>query len=160
MTLIPLLSGSIYDQALTFLGGVLLVNQEYTHQANFIMEFTVNTLPGSGGIMLSFRAQDANNRWALYITAAGNIYLYEYVTGSPTSRASASGAVSNGSRVTVAATDETITAYVDGTQAWTYTSAANFKTETTGKIVSLSSGAEIANLYLWLYAASILGALT
>ena len=46
----------------------------------------------------------------------------------------------------ITAVDETITGYADNSEAWSYGSAANFKTETAGELDSLGTGGAVDDL--------------
>lgn len=123
------------------------LNDTWTHEADFWKEFTITTLPTTS-INLQFRIQDANNNWWLEITSAGNIVLYEEVSGSPVARGSAAGALLGGERLVIVTDDETITVYYDSSEAFSYSSAVNFKTKTDGKCV-LNDGGDIDNLIVY-----------
>jgi len=119
----------------------------FTHEADFICEFTVDTLPDPGPLHIWFRKQDVSNYWRLTITDSGYCRLWENVGGSFINRANG-GSASTNSRVVIVADNETITCYVDDVEGHSYSSAVNFKTETSGEIETLGGGA-ISNLITW-----------
>ena len=85
----------------------------------------------------------------IYIDTNGDLRLYEYVSGAPAQRANAAGVCANGQRITIIFENETIKAFTDGALRWTYSSAANFKTETTGQLYSQGTGGAASNLLSW-----------
>lgn len=116
----------------------------FVHTADTLIEFTLTTMPSSGNIDIRFRKQDGSNYWYLRITAAGALSLIEVHPGIDV-RATAAGVLSGGEKITLKVNNETITGYYNGTQAWSYASATNFKTATTGEINSLGTGGAITN---------------
>lgn len=126
-----------------------IATDTFTHEADCLIEFTVDTLPSAGNyIVIYFRIQDANNKWYILIDN-GSLRFYEIVSGSPTLRGEALSVLSNGVRIVAICDDETITFYYNNTQAFSYASAVNFKTETDGEISQLAGGAVISNLITW-----------
>ena len=114
------------------IAGAVAAGTAFTHEADCTIEFEVTTLPSAGGIAFAFRVEDDENKWYLSIDSAGNIVLYEEVNDGLTARGSSLAAVANGNRIVVIAEDEVIRVYVDNALEITYSSAANFKTETSG----------------------------
>lgn len=98
---------------------------------------------------LRFRRQDDNNCWAIIIDASGNTSLFEVVAGVYTLRASGGATAGGGARFVWVCDGETITGYVSNVQVWTYASAANFKTQTTGNVFTIATGATIQDLKTW-----------
>jgi len=122
----------------------------FVHEADCIIEFTVDTVASSGEIVVFFRVQDSSNYWACWITDSGTLYLRECVAGSLTNRGNTSGGfVANGERVVIICDDETVTIYGNNTQAFSYSSAANFKTETAGELDSLGTGGVVSDIITW-----------
>lgn len=127
-----------------------IVTDTFTHEADCIIEFTVDTLPPiSKYHVMGFRAQDSNNYWQASIYSDGTLHLVEIVSAGGTIRASASMALSGGERIVIICDDETITGYYDNTQAWSYSSASNFKTETNGLFVVTGGTLDFSNLITW-----------
>jgi hypothetical protein len=163
MPLLPLLAArTVYDDAITRLLGSRSAGDTFTHPADFIMAYTITTVPSAGGINVEFRYQDATNYWMVQVWNDGTFKLFDRVAGTFTQRAIAAGGgvVSAGMQIVVAANDETITGYYGTTQGWTYTSAASFKTETDANVDSLGTGGVLSDLYLWPYSAGTLAELT
>lgn len=125
--------------------GSVLAGATFTHEADFFLEFTVTTLPTANNIDCFFRVQDADNYWIARVTSGGTLDLIEVVATAPTSRGSG-GTVTDGERIVITAVDETITGYADNSEAWSYGSAANFKTETAGELDSLGTGGAVDDL--------------
>ncbi|RKX66638.1 MAG: hypothetical protein DRP42_02655, partial [Tenericutes bacterium] len=116
----------------------------FVHEADFTLEFDLDTLPSASGIFISLRYQDASNYWWIWIDLAGNFRLYEEVGGS-TLRAD-TGGLSGGEHIRLTANGSKISAWYDDTLAWEYESATNFATETNGEVDSLGTGGVISNL--------------
>jgi len=129
----------------TDLGAVSV--QSFTHEADFVLTCTVNTAPTAGQIEINFRIQDANNYWQLAITNT-QYQLWEYAAGAGTLRGSSS-TVAGSPAFSIGCLDETITLWSGtislGARRVYYTSAANFKTETSGEIVTLGTGGALDN---------------
>ena len=83
---------------------------------------------------IDFRRQDVDNRWYVVADAlgGGELQLQERVAGTPTQRGAST--ISAGQRLVIVLDDETIQVYADNTLKITYSSAANFKTETGGVV--------------------------
>lgn len=118
----------------------------FTHTANGVLKFTITTLPSADNVDVFFRVQDATNYWRVRINAAGDFNLDEVVAGSPTNRGTAAAALAGGEIITIVFDGETITGWYDETQAWTYASAANFKTDTSGEVDALGTGGVVSTL--------------
>lgn len=118
----------------------------FTHQADFYLEFDVDTVPNGDEIIVKFRIQDATNYWQVTVDSSGNLDLDEIASGSPTQRGTDAGNVGNGDRITIIADDDTIYVFEAGNKRITYTSATNFKTETDGEVDALGTGGAVANL--------------
>jgi hypothetical protein len=117
----------------------------FTHEADFVGEFMLDAIPSISDILIFFRYQDATHQWQLKIDTAGNFQLRENNAGIAI-RGSAAGVLSGGERITIICDDEEIRGYYDTTLAWAYSSAANFKTETSGEINSLGTGGQVSDL--------------
>jgi hypothetical protein len=120
----------------------------FAHPANTRIEYTA-ALPVSGNIDLFFRKQDATNYWRVAVGSTGNFTLLEVVAGAGTTRGTANGVMSSGHRVVIIATGSVITGYSNGVLRWTYSSASNFATATTGEISSLGTGGSISVLEVY-----------
>jgi hypothetical protein len=131
--------------------GFVTDGQVYEHEADFVMEFVMNSIPGFSEYYVIFREQDVDNHWMCWIHSDGRLRLYERVATTLFARISAvAGTVSDGDRVVIVADDETITVYVANIQKGTYSSASNFKTATSGRIdSSLSTGEVMSNLIIY-----------
>jgi len=96
-------------------------------RSDVTVQATVNLAGASNECGLVFRYQDASNFWALSGYAGdGKLYLYEVNGGATTQRAAGSAGVTSGVdfvlKVVLSGTG--ITAYKDGAQVLTYTSAS------------------------------------
>jgi hypothetical protein len=141
----PLWTGLATD----WLPGTCYAGDTFTHEADAVLEYTVDTLPSSGSISIVFRSQDSSNLWRVQINSAASCDLYEVVAGSPTYKNGAATAVSNGSRVVVICDDTTINVYVDNALKFTQSSASNFKTATAGELNSLGTGGAVSDIIAW-----------
>lgn len=137
-----------YGIATDRLAGSRSAGNTFSHEANAVIEFVVDTLPSGGQIELWFRKQDASNYWAVTVDSSGEVNLDEVVSGSATQRASlAAGSVANGERIYLWCDDETIKVFgPDGNDTITYTSAANFKTATAGELDTLGTGGAVSDI--------------
>ena len=124
--------------------GFITEGQVFVTEADFVEEFFLNALPSGGSISHIFRKQDATHNWRVDINAAGDLDLIEDDAGD-TNRINDAAGLSGGERIMVVADDETITLYRDNTQAGTYSSAANFKTETDGEWNSMGTAGLVSN---------------
>lgn len=141
-----------YGVATSVLLGPRAVNDTFTHEADCLLEFVVNALPSSGTIDVAFRRQDATHEWLVRINASGDLLLVEDNDGEVT-RSTASGVVTAGMRIVVIPVGNVINGYTDSgaaaTLRWTYSSATNFATQTSGNGNSLGTGGRISNLTTW-----------
>jgi hypothetical protein len=127
--------------------GPLQASDTFTHEADCVLRVHLAALPTAGNVQFSFREQDANNYWRINVYSTGRYRLTEVVGGTPTTRAeTGTGALSGDEWLTIIVNDEEITGYYDNTQGWTYGSAANFKTETSGEIHWFGTAGMLANL--------------
>lgn len=138
-----------YGLATNVLPGPRATNDVFTHEADCIIEFQLDSLPTASVISNWFRRQDNSNLWFLTISSAGTIQLVEYVGGGSTTRGTAVGAVSGGERIRVIANGPSIKIFHDTTLDITYSSAVNFQTETNGKIALLPAGSMVSNYITW-----------
>lgn len=129
--------------------GSVSAGTTFVHEADFVMEFTVDALPTTAnGIRAKIRAADTDNYWLVYVNQTGGLYLYEFVAGGLTARASAAAVVSAGHRIVVIAEGTTIKAYSGNTKRWEYSGATNFATETAGELNAVTGGA-VSDLITW-----------
>lgn len=137
---------SDYGIATQRIAGAVPGGQAFTHEANCHIEWTQTTLP-AGNNNIEFRRQDSNNLWDAEIYSTGDFRLYEKVAGGYMLRASAAGVVSAGDRIVIIANGTTIRGFSNNTLRWTYSSASNFQTATSG-LYSLVSGT-LSDLIAW-----------
>jgi hypothetical protein len=137
---------SNYGIATTHLQGSISAGQAFTHEADFQMEWTQTTVPSANETQNHFRQQDASNNWRTQINSTGGIELYEQVATVFTLRGSAAAVVTNGHKISVKAKAATIITYSNGVQRFSYASATNFQTATSGEVFSLGTGGAIADL--------------
>jgi len=131
------------------LSGARAPGDTFTHEANFLAEFTVTTLPSSGQIEFWFRIQDASNYWSVTVNSAGDIDLDEVVAGVPTQRGTAAGFIVAPERVLIAAEGTTIDVFDRTTRRIQYTSASNFQTETNGELDTEGTGGAVDDIVIW-----------
>lgn len=136
-----------YGLATAVLPGPRAAADTFTHEANTRISWHQVKDNTGGTAEFKFRVQDATNFWSVKIPAAGKLMLYETVAGVATLRAATSdGASVDDVQMTLELDDETITLYKDNTLQWSYSSAANFKTETSGEILSIGGDGEYSDL--------------
>lgn len=131
--------------------GTVALSTTFSHEANFLLLFTVTTLPSAGEIIVAVRQQDASNRWEIRISDAGVLRLMQVTAGSATQRGTASNVV-NGSNVFVsmlagiAYVINMTTATYFTSNYFRYASATAYATQTTGVVADLATGGVISNL--------------
>jgi len=125
--------------------GAVAQGTTFTHEADFVMRFTLTTVSSGDPIYVRFRIQDATHYWYIAISSTGGLSLWEYNAGA-INRINVAAGLSGGEVITVIADDTTIMVYYGSTQAGSYNSAANFKTETDGVLFGLGTGGAIADL--------------
>ena len=138
-----------YGIATDRLAGARTAGDTFEHEADCLIEAEIDTIPSSDQIELRFRIQDANNYWRVTIDSSGNIDLDEVVSGSPTQRGTSAGVISNSDRIVIIADDETIKVYEANNLRITYTSAANFKTATSGELETEGTGGAVSDIVSW-----------
>jgi hypothetical protein len=148
-TILPAPWNSDYGLATQQLAGARNQGDTFTHEADALIEFTVDALPTSGYSIIRFRLQDASNTWSVFIDANGGVGMEEVVNGVATGRGSAAGAVANGQRVILVTEGETIKVYANGSLAITYYSATNFKSSSSGFVYRVGAGGGISNIIAW-----------
>ena len=137
-----------YGIATQQLAGARSNGDTFTHEADCLIELTLTTLP-SDTTSINFRRQDGSNYWLLAIPSDGSILLREVISGSATTRGTAAvGSIANGQRIVIIAVGETINVFANNALKITYTSASNYKTQTSGKIY-LGTGGAISDLVTW-----------
>jgi len=129
--------------------GSVSAGTTFSHEADCLIEFTVDTLPSASGITVEFRRQDADNYWALQIFYTGAFVLWEYSGGFTSRMSLGAGTVSNGHRCVILASGTTIKIYTDNILRGTYASATNFATATAGELDALGTGGAISDLITW-----------
>jgi hypothetical protein len=140
---------SDYGLATERLAGARSDGDTFSHNADCVFEIEVTTAPTTATAIVAFRQQDASNEWRLQINTSGDLKLVELVGGAPTTRGDAAGVVSDGSRVVVVMEDDAIIGYCDDAEVWSYSSAANFKTETAGALKTVGTGAAFSDLVVY-----------
>ena len=135
--------------ATSTLDGARSAGDTFTHEADCLIEFIATTIPSGDQIEMRFRIQDATNFWQVTIDSAGDIDLDEVVAGTPTERGTAAAVIANGDRVVIIADDETIKVYEANVLRITYSSAANFKTETDGELETEGTGGSVSDIKAW-----------
>jgi len=129
--------------------GVVAEGTTFTHEADCLIDFVVTTLTTGAAQKLYFRTQDSSNGWELWIENSGQIKLYEQVAGGRTARGSKLGAVVDGERIVIICDDETISVYDNNVLSFSYASAANFKTETSGELEQAGPDGLVSDLITW-----------
>jgi hypothetical protein len=121
----------------------------FTHEADFVMEWTQTALPTAFGyqINIHFRKQDSSNYWWLFITYDGVIYLCEVVAGNVTVRGTyGAGTAIQGRRFVIVVEGKNIRIYAHHELLLWYSEATNFQTSTSGQVASLGNDGVISNL--------------
>ena len=113
----------------------------FTHSADFVSYFYVDTLPSSGTIDVQYRIS-GSDEWTVQINSSGDLLLLE----NATARITDSAVLSGGERICLVMDDDDAALYYDATQSGTYASATLNKTATSGKISSLGTGGVISRL--------------
>ena len=114
--------------------------QTYTHTANTLISFVMDTVPAGGNHIVSFRKQDANNYWYLRITGGtGAARIYTREGGVDTLRANISGAGNAGDVLEVKIEDDVATFYRNGASKTPSYTSALFASETDGAIENLGT---------------------
>lgn len=133
------------------LAGARSASDTFTHEADCLIEFEMTTIPSGSDAEIFFRVQDASNYWMIRLTTSGRLQLHEVVGGTPTQRkGTGSGVLQSGERIVIVVDDEEIKGYHDNTLGWTYSSAANFKTETSGELDTPGGGGgTISEIISW-----------
>ncbi len=131
------------------LSGSVSAGTTFTHEADCIIEFVVTDLGTAANTKIKFRQQDANNYWSISIWQTGTFRLIETIAGANTVRANGGdGTLSGGERCVIISDGSTIKGYANSTLTWTYTSATNFQSETSGK-VELNTGGVVSDIITW-----------
>ena len=134
------------------LAGSRAPGDTFTHEADCIIEFEVDALPTGGQIEVWFRIQDGTNYWCVTVDSAGNIDLDEVVASGVTQRGTSAAIVANSDRIVIIADDEEIRVY-EGANGEnlriTYSSAANFKTETDGELDTEGTAGAVSAIKSW-----------
>jgi hypothetical protein len=132
------------------LAGARSAGDTFTHSANGLIEFTATNIGGGNTSEILFRMQDASNNWDVVAHSSSDFQLYEQVAGVYTQRATAAGVLANGHRCVVVFDGATIRGYSNNVLRWTYSSATNFQTATSGKVLSLATGGgSISDIVAW-----------
>lgn len=150
---LPVTNFSSFALVDTRVAGKVSASQTFTHTADCGIELTIDEMvTGVNIIELVFRKQDATNYWSIQINASGDCNLIETVAGSPTTRGTSSGLLAADSRVFLQLFGTTIRGIrqngLNNSVMWTYTSAANFATETDGELLNVGDG-QVCDLIVW-----------
>jgi hypothetical protein len=121
------------------LSGAVANATAFSHDADGHIIFTLTTLTGGTTQRISFREQDASNRWEIWITSAGNFELRERIGGTAFARAISAGVLVGGETIRLRFEGDTIKGLYDTTLAWTWTSTG-FQTETDGEVINSTTG--------------------
>lgn len=135
-----------YGLATDILPGPIAASTTFFHEADCNIEWMQDAIPTALNTLIVFRIQDATNYWVVDIDNAGNLLLREVVGGVSNTRGTAAAALAGGERIVITADDETIRGYYDSTLAWTYASAASFKTETDGEVDAVGTNGWVSHL--------------
>ena len=138
-----------FGLSIDHLSGSRSAGDTFVHSADTIIEFVETTVPSALQTELSFRVQDADNKWTTTIDSANTIDLNEVVAGTPTQRATSVGTIVNGDRIQLRLIDEVITTLDPTGQLSIYSSAANFKTETSGELDTEGTNGAVDDIATW-----------
>ena len=141
-------------------GNCEIVSNAFTTNGPGNDSSTVDT--GEADVIIQFDSDDRNvsivirgngaadDYWYCNIDSGGNTSIVEVLSGTPTTRASATPGIASGAvKLLAVADDEDITFYVDGGDRLTYGSAAAYKTATSHGIRLGSSVPNIDNFVVW-----------
>ncbi len=128
------------------LAGARSAGDTFTHTADCFIEFTVTTVPSALQIEMSFRIQDATNRWKVTVDSSGDTDLDEIVAGAPTQRGTAAAVIVDGERMSIRAIGTTIKVYDSSAVRIAFTSASNFQTETDGELDTEGTGGAVDDI--------------
>lgn len=135
-----------YGIATQRIAGAVSAGQTFTHEANGILVWTQTAVPSADGTRVRFRVQDSANYWLITINASGNIALNEVVAGVSTQRAAVGAVVASGHRIVVIFDGTTIRGYSNNVLRWTYSSASNFQSATSGEVNTLGTGGAVSDV--------------
>jgi len=93
--------------------------------------------------------QDSNNLWFLRLATFNQLNLYEKIAGADNLRSTSGTALGAGDRIVIIATGTTIKVYQNTTLGFSYNSATNFQTQTSGKILQLNAADRMSNTITW-----------
>ena len=131
------------------LAGARSAGNTFTHEADCLIEWTQTALPSASSTGIRFRIQDASNYWEIRILSAGEFQLFEVIDTVATIRANGGAVIANGDRIVLVCENETIKGYSANTLRFTYSLAANFKTNTAGEINRLGTDGAVSDLLTW-----------
>lgn len=129
--------------------GAVSAGTAFVHEANCIIEFTVDTLPAAGNIDCIFRYQDTDNYWVCRVNAPGALVLISIIDGSQGVPIFVDAIVSSGHRVVIVAEGSTIKLYSNNVLRGTYSSATDAATATAGELDSLGTDGAVSDLIAW-----------
>ena len=139
----------IYGIVTQRLAGAVAQGTTFTHEADYIQEYVITTLPASSTIEVDIRRQDNSNRWTVSFTPSGTMNLYEIIAAVYNLRGTATGVAANGHRVVIIVEGPTIRGYSNNVLRWTYSSASGLSTNTQGAVNNLGTGGVVSDLITW-----------
>ena len=140
---------STYGPGALHTSGAIAAGTAFTHEADFLLYFTIANNGSAGSSVFKFRMQDANNYWILTISNDGSADLSEVVAGVATSRGTVAANMFGAARCSIRAVGTTIYLDTYGATRLTYASATNFQTSTAGELTSLATDAVFNNLEIY-----------
>ena len=147
---LPAPFNSDYGLATDHKPGNVTAGTTFTHEADAVIEWTVDALPSVNYMEMHVRRQDDMNTWLVRITSDGSFRLLERENGgSSIQRANAVAVVSPGDRIVIVVEGNTIRGYSNNVLRWSYNSAISGANRTAGSVRGLGWGAEISNLTTW-----------
>jgi len=131
------------------LAGARSAGDTFSHPADCFIEFVETTVPSALQTELSFRIQDATNRWKVTVDSAGDLDLDEVVAGVPTQRGTAAAVIVDGERIGISAVDELIQVSDTAARQISYAVAANFKLEMSGELDTEGTTGAVDDIVTW-----------
>lgn len=141
-------NAGIYSQVT----GPLADGYLFNHPSSFVVKWQQGSLPASGVVDVSFRRQDANNRYSVTIDSAGVLSLYRVQAGVSIPMNIAANfnnfRIAAGNWVSLVGSNERLDLYLHERYIGAFDNSPFLMEETHGKIESLQ-GTQITNLKLW-----------
>lgn len=134
--------------ATQILAGARSAGDSWTAEKDFILYFTVTTLPTAGNIEIRFRAQDATNYHQLLIDSTGAWDWNIVTAGVPADKLNGSG-ITAGMRVGIRALGNAVYCPHKGSVTAATSNTPQFNTGTGGLLNDLGTGGAVTRIEVW-----------